>query len=96
MQIELHTFQLFSALTVLFLFLFLMFFLNTEQGVHIGFDRLQLLIFFSQPFVIFVGGFLLCQQIGILRLQNFDRGSFFTPWASKARFAASWRSRSAS
>ena len=74
MQIELHTFQLFSALTVLFLFLFLMFFLNTEQGVHIGFDRLQLLIFFSQPFVIFVGGFLLCQQIGILRLQNFDRG----------------------
>ena len=61
-----HTFQLFSALTVLFLFLFLMFFLNTEQGVHIGFDRLQLLIFFSQPFVIFVGGFLLCQQIGIL------------------------------
>lgn len=64
----------FSDLTMLFLFLFLRFFFDTEQGIHVRLDRLQFLIFFPQPFVIFIGGFFLCQQFRVLRLQNFDRG----------------------
>lgn len=62
------------ALTMLFLFLFLLFFFNTEQGIHVGLDCLQFLIFFPQPLVIFISGFFLCQQLCVLCLQNFYRG----------------------
>ncbi len=58
---------------MLFQFLFLLFFLNTEQGIHVGLDCLQFLIFFPQPLVIFISGFFLCQQVSVLCLQNFNR-----------------------
>lgn len=64
----------FSALTMLFQLLFLLFFFDTEQGIHIRLDCLQFLIFFPKPLVIFISGFFLCQQFRVLCLQNFNRG----------------------
>lgn len=90
-----------NTLTVLLLFLllflfFLFFLFNLKQAVHVGLDRLQFLVFLPQPFEILIGGFFLCQQISVLRLQHFDGRQFFTPRASNARFAASCKSRSVS
>lgn len=71
-----------NTLTVLLLFLllflfFLFFLFNLKQAVHVGLDRLQFLVFLPQPFEILIGGFFLCQQISVLRLQHFDGRQFF-------------------